>query len=93
MAFEVQVRRRCGLKREMGITSETRFMPPFVIPPLVKFALGTAGVAAIAAWVLNEIRRINEEIARVQTATIVERAQRATMPTLRRDPRSGEWRL
>ena len=68
-------------------------MPPLVIPPLVKFALGSAGVAAIVTWVVKEVRRINEEISRIQTASVADTAQRQAMPTLRRDPRSGQWRL
>jgi hypothetical protein len=66
---------------------------PFVVPPLVKIALGAAGVAAIAAWVVKEVRRINAEIARMQATPVADRAQRQAMPTLRRDPRTGEWRL
>jgi hypothetical protein len=68
-------------------------MPPLVIPPLLKFALGTAGVAAIVTWVVKEVRRINDEISRIQTASVADRAQRQAMPTLRRDPRTGEWRM
>jgi hypothetical protein len=68
-------------------------MPPLVIPPLVKFALGTAGIAAIITWVVKEVRRINDEITRIQTASVADRAQRQAMPTLRRDPRTGEWRM
>jgi hypothetical protein len=68
-------------------------MPPLVIPPLVKFALGTAGIAAIITWVVKEVRRINDEITRIQTASVADRAQRQAMPTLRRDPRTGEWRV
>ena len=66
---------------------------PFVVPPLVKIALGAAGVAAIVGWVVKEVRRINAEIARMQATPVPDRAQRQAMPTLRRDPRTGEWRL
>jgi hypothetical protein len=68
-------------------------MPPLIIPPLVKYALGTAGIAAIVTWVVKEVRRINEEITRIQTASVADAAQRQAMPTLRRDPHSGQWRL
>ena len=68
-------------------------MPPIVIPPLVKMALGAAGAAAIVHWVVKEVRRINEEIERVSAAPVFDRAQRQAMPTLRRDPRTGDWRL
>ena len=68
-------------------------MPPIIIPPLVKLALGAAGAAAIVHWVVKEVRRINEEISRVTSTPVADRAQRQAMPTLRRDPRSGDWRL
>ena len=68
-------------------------MPPIVIPPLVKMALGAAGAAAIVHWVVKEVRRINEEIERVSAAPVFDRAQRQAMPTLRRDPGTGDWRL
>jgi hypothetical protein len=65
---------------------------PFVIPPLVKFAIGALGAGAIAAWVAREVRRINDELARMRTAP-VDAVARRDLPTLRRDPRSGEWRV
>jgi hypothetical protein len=65
---------------------------PFVIPPLVKFALGALGAGAIAAWVAKEVRRINDELERMKTAP-VDAVARQDLPTLRRDPRSGEWRV
>jgi len=63
-------------------------MPPFVVPTLVKIALGTASAAAILHWAAREVRRLNEE-----RAAKVESIRRHTLPTLRRDPVSGEWRI
>jgi hypothetical protein len=68
-------------------------MPTFVIPPLVKLALGALGAGAIAHWMVNEIRRINAELDRMKTVAVVDPAARQELPTLRRDPRSGEWRV
>jgi hypothetical protein len=65
---------------------------PFVIPPLVKFALGALGAGAIAAWAVKEFRRLNEELERMRTAP-VDAVSRQELPTLRRDLRSGEWRV
>jgi hypothetical protein len=65
---------------------------PFVIPPLVKFALGALGAGAIAAWAVKEFRRLNEELERMKTVP-VDAVSRQELPTLRRDPRSGEWRV
>jgi hypothetical protein len=68
-------------------------MPPLFIPPLVKVALGGVGAAAVVHWVVKEIRRINAEIDRVRSAPAADAVARQAFPTLRRDPRSGEWRV
>jgi len=67
-------------------------MPPFVIPPLVKIALGAAGAAAVVHWAVREARRLKEEIERAKAATVAS-IRREALPTLRRDPASGVWRL
>ena len=67
-------------------------MPPFVLSPLVKWALGAAGAAAAAHWVAKEWRRINAELDAVRPAPVPERAKRNQFPTLRRDPQTGEYR-
>jgi hypothetical protein len=67
-------------------------MPPLVIPPLVKYALGAAGAAAVVHWAVKEARRINEEFHRVKVRAI-DPLQRQALPTLRRDPSTGEWRV
>jgi len=66
---------------------------PFVVPPLVKWAVATLGGAAAVHWVVREIRRVNAEIDRVRAASAVETAARKSLPTLRRDPATGEWRV
>lgn len=68
-------------------------MPPVIIPPLVKWALAAIGGAAIAHWVTKEIRRVNEEIERARAASTMDAMRRKKLPTLRRDPATGEWRL
>jgi hypothetical protein len=68
-------------------------MPTFVIPPLVKFALGAFGAGAVVAWAVKEMRRINAELDRVKAAPVPDATARQAMPTLRRDPRTGEWRV
>ena len=57
-------------------------MPPLIIPPLIKFALGALGAGAIIHWVVKEVRRINAELDRVKTATSIDPATRQTLPTL-----------
>jgi hypothetical protein len=68
-------------------------MPPLVISPLVKIALGALGTGAIVHWAAKEVRRLNEEIERVRAASAIDPATRRALPTLRRDPRTDEWRV
>ena len=68
-------------------------MPPVLIPPLLKWALAAMGGAAIAHWVAREIRRVNAEIGRVRAAPTMDAVGRKELPTLRRDPVTGEWRV
>jgi hypothetical protein len=68
-------------------------MPPLVIPSLVKFALGAAGAATLVHWVVKEVRRINAEVDRVSSAPAADAVARQALPTLRRDPRTGDWRV
>ena len=51
------------------------------------------GAAAIVHWVVKEVRRINAELERVQAAPAVDPLVRQALPTLRRDPRTGDWRV
>ena len=66
-------------------------MPPFLMTPLVKVALATAGGAMVISWIVKEVRRVNAELdARRATVKIRDLERR---PTLRRDPVTGEYRL
>jgi len=66
-------------------------MAPLLISPVVKWALVAAGGAVVIHWVVKEVRRINEELDRQRVPVRIPRAER--LPTLRRDPRTGEFRL
>jgi hypothetical protein len=66
---------------------------PFVIPPLVKWAIAGVGGMVAARWAARELRRVNEELERVKTAPAMDAAARKSLPTLRRDPATGEWRV
>jgi hypothetical protein len=68
-------------------------MPPLLFSPLLKIGLGAVGAAAIVHWVAKEVRRINAEIDRVSSAPAADAVVRQALPTLRRDARSGEWRV
>ena len=66
-------------------------MPPIVVSPLVRLALGVLGTGIIVRWVVKEARRINAELDRVKAGS--DPSVRGTLPTLRRDARTGEWRV
>jgi hypothetical protein len=67
-------------------------MPPILVSPLVKWAAIALGGAAAIHWVVREVRRINEELDHAKRATVkIPRGER--LPTLRRDPVTGEYRL
>jgi len=65
-------------------------MPTFLLSPLVKWSLIAAGGAMVVHWVVKESRRINEELERAKRAARI--SDRENMPTLRRDPSTGEYR-
>jgi hypothetical protein len=67
-------------------------MPFVIIPPMVKIALGLVGAGAVVHWVVKEMRRMNAEVERAEVEAI-DRAARQALPTLRRDPRTGDWRV
>ncbi len=66
-------------------------MPPIFVSPLLKWTLVVIGGAIVVQWVVQEVRRVNEELdAQRARVRIRDQEQR---PTLRRDPTSGEYRL
>jgi len=65
-------------------------MPPFVIPPLVKWTLVALGGAAMVHWVVREVRRANAELDRARVRVRV--TDRERRPYLRLDPETGEYR-
>jgi hypothetical protein len=66
-------------------------MPPLVISPLIRLALAAVGTGVVLRWVVKEVRRINADLDQVKAGS--DQAVREAFPTLRRDPRSGEWRV
>ena len=67
-------------------------MPPLVFSSIAKVALAVLGAGAVVHWLSKEIRRINDELERVR-GPAPDAGVRQSFPTLRRDPRSGEWRV
>ena len=66
-------------------------MPAFLLSPLVKWSLMSLGGAMVVTWVVKEARRINEELEQRRTVR-VRIKDHENRPTLRRDPRTGEYR-
>jgi hypothetical protein len=66
-------------------------MPAFLLSPLVKWSLATLGGAMLVHWVVKEARRINDEL-EARSRVKVRVTDRENRPTLRRDPRTGEYR-
>ena len=66
-------------------------MPPILLSPVIKWAAVALGGAMLVHWVVKEARRINEELDRARR--VAEIPPHRPLPTLRRDPLSGEYRL
>lgn len=66
-------------------------MPPILFPPLVKWTIVALGGAALVHWVVREVRRVNDELDRAKVKVRI--ADGEPLPTLRRDPATGEYRL
>jgi hypothetical protein len=61
--------------------------------PVVALVLSFAGAAALVRWCAKEVHRVNATLDDVRAQASVEPiVDRATLPTLRRDPASGEYR-
>jgi len=62
------------------------------MPPVIAFALGVVGAAALVRWCVKEMKRVNAELDDVRGRPAVEPVDRDALPTLKRDPHSGEYR-
>jgi hypothetical protein len=62
------------------------------MPPVVAVALGLMGAAALVRWCVKEAQRVNAELDDIRGTPSPEPVDRNTLPTLRRDPRTGEYR-
>jgi len=66
-------------------------MPPILLSPLIKWSFAALGGAMVVHWVVKETRRINEELEQTKGVR-VRVTDQEKRPTLRRDPRTGEYR-
>jgi hypothetical protein len=62
------------------------------MPPVVAVALGLMGAAALVRWCVKEVHRVNAELDNIRATAAAEPVDRTRLPTLRRDPRTGEYR-
>ncbi|MFZ2066180.1 MAG: hypothetical protein WAV27_09380, partial [Xanthobacteraceae bacterium] len=62
------------------------------MPPVIAVTLGLMGVAALARWFVKEMQRVDAELDGIRATSRVEPIDRHRLPTLRRDPRTGEYR-
>jgi hypothetical protein len=60
------------------------------MPPLIVFALGVMGAAVLARWCIKEVHRVNAELDEVRAT--VEPLDRNSLPKLKADPKTGEYR-
>ena len=65
---------------------------PIIIPALVK-GLAVVGGATVVGWFVKEVRRVNKQLENVKATPAGEPLPHHDLPTLRRDPHSGEWRV
>ncbi|MGV3635439.1 MAG: hypothetical protein ACO1NY_13905 [Pseudorhodoplanes sp.] len=64
-----------------------------IVPRLVMWAAGVVAGLAIASLAKREYGRVNEELDEARLAPAASKAERSQHPTLRRDPRTGVYRL
>ncbi len=62
------------------------------MPPVFALALGLIGAAALARWAIKEVRRVNADLDDVRGAMPAEPVDRDTLPKLKQDPATGEYR-
>jgi len=62
------------------------------MPAAFAFALGLVGAVALVRWCAKEVQRVNADLDQVRDHAAVEPIDRDALPTLKRDPQSGEYR-
>jgi hypothetical protein len=62
------------------------------MPPVLAIALGLMGAAAFVRWCFKETQRVNAELDDIRSVAPEPATDRGSLPTLKRDPRTGEYR-
>jgi hypothetical protein len=60
--------------------------------PVLALALGVMGTAVLVRWCIREVRRVNAELDAVRQRAATAAVNRDALPTLKADPRTGEYR-
>ena len=61
------------------------------MPPVLALAFGLIGGAVLLRWCIKEVQRANADLDAVR-GNPADPVDRETLPTLKRDPQSGEYR-
>jgi hypothetical protein len=62
------------------------------MPPLIIFALGAMGATVLVRWCMKEVQRVNSELDEVRAQAPAEPLDRNSLPKLKPDPKTGEYR-
>ena len=60
--------------------------------PVFALAVGLMGAAALVRWCAKEVHRVNAELNNFRGNPTMEPIDRESLPTLKRDPQTGEYR-
>jgi hypothetical protein len=60
--------------------------------PVLAVTLGMLGGVALVRWCVKEVQRVNAELDRMRAQAPLDKVDRNTLPKLKRDPKSGEYR-
>ena len=61
------------------------------MPPVLALAFGLIGGAVLLRWCIKEVQRVSADLDTVR-GNPADSVDRETLPTLKRDPQSGEYR-
>ena len=62
------------------------------MPPVFALAVGLMGAAVLVRWCVKEVQRVNAELDELRARSAAEPVDRDALPTLKRDPRTDEYR-
>jgi hypothetical protein len=62
------------------------------MPAALAFAVGLMGAAALLRWCVREVQRVNLDLDNLRGRSGTAPIDRDTLPKLKRDPDTGEYR-